>query len=580
MNAKEKFEFWLHSSYFDHETKKELEKIKDNPDEIEERFYKDLEFGTAGLRGIMGAGTNRMNIYTIRKASAGVAEYVARNVENGIERGIVIAYDSRYNSRHFALEAAKVFGGRGIKAFVFESLRPTPELSFAVRHLKAAAGIVITASHNSCEYNGYKVYGEDGCQLPPAESFMVMECVNCIDDITGIEVPDENYLQEKGLMVYIGEEIDNIYIDRLKTLALNQDLSKKTGRSLKLVYTPLHGTGAILVPRILRETGFDNVSVVKEQASADPAFPTVKYPNPEDPAVYVLAIKQAEKEAANLIIATDPDCDRIGVAVKNPEGKFLVLTGNQTGCLLLEYILSQLKEKSMLPSNAFAVKTIVTTSMANTIAENYGVEMVEVLTGFKFIGEKIKELDDNGSMKFIFGFEESYGYLAGTFARDKDAVVTAMLVAEMAAYFHSMGKTLYDAMVDLYKKYGYYLEDVDSMTLAGASGSNIIQSIMGFLRKNKPAGFGPYEVLAVRDYLEGTRVLLRGGKEETLNLPASDVLYFEMADGGWFCIRPSGTEPKIKFYFGVKAESREKAKERLDGLKESVMGYINSFLEK
>jgi len=567
----------VENDYFDAETKKELLSIKDNPKEIEERFYKDLEFGTGGLRGIIGAGTNRINIYTVRKASQGLADYIK---SLGLQdRGIAIAYDSRYKSPEFALEAAKVFAGNGIKAFLFDELRQTPELSFTVRHLNAAAGVVITASHNPKEYNGYKVYGEDGGQLPVEASNKVISYINKIEDITQVKVMEKDEAIEKGLLRIIGKEIDDEYISKLKTLSVNPELAAEIGKTFKIVYTPLHGTGNKPVRRILDEIGFKNVLVVKEQELPDSEFSTVKSPNPEEREAFELAIELAKKENVDLIIGTDPDCDRVGIVVRNKEGEYVPLTGNQTGCLLLEYILSQKKQRGELPENGFVVKTIVTTELARAITDAYNVELVEVLTGFKFIGEKIKQLDEFGDKKYLFGFEESYGYLAGTFARDKDAVVASMLIAEMAAYYKSRGLTLYEGLMELLEKYGYTLEGITSFTLKGKDGVEKIKSAMKNLRENRVVKFGEYEAVAVRDYLTSERYEVATGAKEKLTLVESDVLYYELKDKAWFCIRPSGTEPKIKIYYGVTEKSMDAAKEKLKHLQDNVLSVIEPLLK-
>jgi len=578
MDSKALFEFWMKSDYFDADTKKELEQIKNDPAEIEERFYKDLEFGTGGLRGIIGAGTNRMNIYTVRKASQGLANYVLKNKKGTSGSGIAIAYDSRRMSPDFAMEAAKVFAANGITAYLFDGLRPTPELSFAVRHLKAAAGIVITASHNPKQYNGYKVYGEDGGQLPLEGSEAVLREIGAIADITSIKPMPEQEAIEKGLIRMIGSEVDDAYIESLKTLTVDPDEIEKAASSMKIVYTPLHGSGNIPVRRILKETGFDNVLVVKEQELPDSEFRTVKYPNPEEKESFKLAIELAEKEGVDLIIGTDPDCDRVGVVVKKSDGEYAVLTGNQTGCLLLEYILSQKKAVGSLPENGFVVKTIVSSELSRKIAANYNIELIEVLTGFKFIGEKIKELDENGNKKYLFGFEESYGYLAGTFARDKDAVVASMLIAEMAAYYRNRGMTLYDGLQQIFKKYGYFIEGITSFTLEGKEGLEKINSAMDILRTRKQDRIGDCTIKAVRDYKLKVRTDLTDGSCTTLDLPVSNVLYYELADGSWFCIRPSGTEPKIKIYFGVSEDTMDKAQLKLEYVKENVTSCIKGLL--
>lgn len=578
MDSRSLYNFWMENDYFDAETKKELYKIKDNPGEIEERFYRDLEFGTGGLRGIIGAGTNRMNIYTVRKASQGLANYLANSVVNARRRGIAIAYDSRHKSPEFALEAARIFAANGIVAYLFDELRPTPELSFAVRHLNAAAGIVITASHNPKQYNGYKVYGEDGGQIPLEGSEAVFREIEKITEMTKVIPMPEQEAAAKGLIKKIGSQIDDIYINNLKTLVVNPEITAKTAGSMKIVYTPLHGTGNKPVRRILNETGFKNVLIVEEQELPDPEFHTVKYPNPEEKDSFKLAIELAKKEDVDLIIGTDPDCDRVGVVVRNSAGEYAVLTGNQTGCLLLEYILSQKKKAGSLPANCFVVKTIVTSELARSIADYYNVELIEVLTGFKFIGEKIKELDEMGPKKYIFGFEESYGYLAGTFARDKDAVVASMLIAEMAAYYKSCGMSLYEGLQEIFKKYGYFIEGITSFTLEGKEGVDKINSAMESLRSNKTAKFGDCDVETIRDYQLRETLRVRMGKKAPLDLPISNVLYYGLVDGSWFCIRPSGTEPKIKIYYGVSEVSFELAQQKLELIKENVIDTIKKLL--
>jgi phosphoglucomutase len=578
MDAQERFRFWLHSDFFDNETKAELEKIKDDLEEITERFYKDLEFGTGGLRGIIGAGSNRMNIYTVRKASQGLANYVCKNGEEAKKKGIVIAYDSRSKSPEFALEAAKVFTANGIKTYLFDELRPTPELSFAVRFLNAAAGVVITASHNPKDYNGYKVYSEDGAQLSLEYADEVLSEIKMINDITDIKLMEKDEALRKGLMEIIGREIDDEYISRLKTLAINPELVHNKAAEIKIVYTPLHGTGNKLVRRILDEAGFKEVLVVKEQEKPDPEFSTVRSPNPEDKSALGLAIKLAEKEDADIVIGTDPDCDRVGLAVKDSTEDYMVLTGNQAGCLLMEYILSQKKAKGLIPPNGFVVKTIVTTELARNIADYYGIELIEVLTGFKFIGEKIKELDEFGNKKFIFGFEESYGYLAGTFSRDKDGVVTSMLAAEMAAYYKSRGMSLFDGLLELFEKYGFSVEDIKSYTMEGKNGLEKIKHAMKELRERRLHRFNRCEAVVVRDYLKQEKFHFATGSVEPLELPRSNVLYYEMRGKSWFCVRPSGTEPKIKIYFGTSDIKMDSAKKKLETLKQNVLAVVEKLL--
>jgi len=572
------YKYWLENPYFDAETKKELEKIKDNSREIEERFYKDLEFGTGGLRGIIEAGTNRMNIYTVRKASQGLANYISKKGEETKRKGIVIAYDSRNKSPEFALEAARTFAANGIKAYLFDELRPTPELSFAVRFLKTAAGIVVTASHNPKEYNGYKVYGEDGAQLSLEDSEIVLDEINSIADITSINPMDKDEAVKNGLLQIVGSEIDNEYISSLKTLSINPQVVKSVTDSMKIVYTPLHGTGNKPVRRVLADIGFKNILVVKEQEMPDPEFSTVKSPNPEDTKAFELAIDLARNEDVDLIIATDPDCDRVGVVVRNSAGEYIPLSGNQTGCLLMEYILSQKKAKGELPQNGFVIKTIVTTELARTIAGFYNTELIEVLTGFKFIGEKIKLMDEFGNKKYLFGFEESIGYLAGTFVRDKDGVVASMLIAEMGAYYRSRGMTLYDGLQEVYEKYGYYLDGINAFTLQGKEGIDKIKAAMVKLRNDKHSEFGGYKISVIRDYLTGEKYYTADGKKEKLTLPSSDVLYYEVDNGSWFCVRPSGTEPKLKIYFGVNDKDRGKAENTLKKLQDSVVSIVKEML--
>ncbi len=578
MNSRALYDFWRSSDYFDSDTKKELEQIRDNPAEIEERFYRDLEFGTGGLRGIIGAGTNRMNIYTVRKASQGLANYLNKNSKDAGKRGIAIAYDSRHMSPQFAAEAAGIFNANGIKAYLFDELRPTPELSFAVRHLKAAAGIVVTASHNPKQYNGYKVYGEDGGQLPLDGSEAVFGEIEGIADITSVKPMPEEEAVKTGLLVKIGKEVDEAYINSLKTLAVDPSAVMKAADTMKIVYTPLHGSGNKPVRRILKETGFKNVLVVPEQELPDPEFSTVKSPNPEEKDAFKLAIELAEKEDVDLIIGTDPDSDRIGVVVRSSSGEYMVLTGNQTGCLLLEYILSQKKANGSLPANGFAVKTIVTSELARKIAAYYDIELMEVLTGFKFIGEKIKELDETGKKKYLFGFEESYGYLAGTFARDKDAVVASMLIGEMAAWYRNRGMSLYEGLLELFEKYGYFIEGITSFTLEGKEGVEKISSAMDSLRSSKATSFSGCKVKAVRDYEQKEVTEILTGRKKPLELPISNVLYYELSDGSWFCIRPSGTEPKIKIYYGVSESSMEKSRDKLEKIKENVVAEIKQLL--
>ena len=528
------------------------------------------------MRGVIGAGTNRINKYTVRKAAQGLANYIKKQ-GNG-QKSVAIAYDSRRCSDEFALETAFVMAGNGIKAYLFDELRPTPELSFAVRYLKCDGGVVITASHNPKEYNGFKAYGNDGCQLPPKESDEVIEEVNAITDITSIVPMNYDEALAKGLLAIIGKEVDDAYIEEVKKSQVNPELTLKYGKDTKIIYTPLHGTGNKPVRRILREIGFENVLVVKEQELPDPEFSTVKYPNPEEKAAFEIAINLAKKEDVDLIIGTDPDADRMGVVVRDANGEYITLTGNQSGCLMLDYILSQKKERGELPENAFVVKTIVSSELARKIAENYNVEIIDVLTGFKFIGEKIKLLDDTGKKKFMFGFEESYGYLSGTYARDKDAVNATMLIAEVFAYYKSRGMNLYEGLIELFEKYGYVKEGIESFTLKGKEGLEKIASAMETLRNNSPESFGEYKVKSIADYEKSFTRDLTTGSTEAIDMPKSNVLYYRMTTGHWFCIRPSGTEPKIKIYFGISSDSLENAEKELSKFKNEILNVIRPLL--
>lgn len=575
MEYKEKYKEWLNSSIIDNDTKKELEDIANNEKEIEDRFYKDLSFGTGGLRGIMGAGTNRMNLYTIRKATQGLANYIC--LKNAQEKGVVIAYDSRNNSKEFSKETALVLNANGIKTYLFENLRPTPELSFAVRTLNAIAGIVITASHNPPEYNGYKVYWEDGGQIVPPYDKEIIAEVNKIKDLSEINIISKEEAINKGLYNEIQEEIDCKFIQALNELILNRDVIQKFGSDLKIVYTPLHGTGGTLVPKILKDLGFENVYVVKEQIDPDGNFPTVSYPNPEDPEAFKLALELAEKVNADIVLATDPDADRLGVYAKNTTtGKYQSFNGNMSGLLIAEYILSQKNKKNILPKNGAIVKTIVSSNMAIDMAKAYNLHLVEVLTGFKYIGEQIKLFEKENSYDYLFGYEESYGCLAGTYARDKDAIAAVMILCEVACYAKSLNKTLCDLMVELYEKYGYYQESLISFTLKGIDGSQKINNIMKYLRENKMLNVAGEEVIAIRDYLNDERESFLEKKIEKMNMPHSNVLYYELVDNGWFCVRPSGTEPKIKIYMGVKEKSLEKSISKIKKLEKEIKTLIES----
>ena len=577
MDYMDKYNFWLTSPQFDEETRKELEAIKGNDLEIKDRFYKDLEFGTGGLRGIIGAGTNRMNKYTVGKATQGLSNYILKNNPEGKTMGVALAYDSRNMSPEFAEMSALVLNANGIKAYIFDELRPTPELSFAVRHLGCTAGIVVTASHNPPEYNGYKVYWADGAQVVAPKDEGIIGEVNSITDFSAIKMMDKAEAVKNGLFNVVGKEIDDAFVENIKKQAVRPEEVIKA-KDMKIVYTPLHGAGNKNVRRVLAEVGFENVYVVPEQEKPDGTFPTVGYPNPEDPKAFTLAIKLAQEKQADIIIGTDPDSDRIGVVVKDNNGNYDILTGNMTGALLTEYVLGGRKEKGTLPENAAMVKTIVTTEMVRAIAENYGVKLFDVLTGFKFIGEKIKQFEEDHSYSYVFGFEESYGCLSGTYARDKDAVGASMLVCEMAAYYKNKGMTLYDGLMELYNKYGFYKEGVKSVTLKGVDGAEQIQKIMEYLRNNVPSDFAGNKVIWAKDYKTGVFKNLLTGETEASTLPKSNVLYYNLDDRAWLCVRPSGTEPKIKFYMGVKADSLEKAVEKTDALVASVDELLKKIL--
>ena len=577
MGYKENYEAWLSNPYFDEATRAELESIAGDEKEIEERFYMDLEFGTAGLRGVIGAGTNRMNIYTVRKATQGLANYIC-NV-NGQQKGVAIAYDSRRMSPEFADEAALCLAANGIKAYVFESLRPTPELSYAVRKLGCIAGINITASHNPPEYNGYKVYWEDGAQITPPHDTGIMDEVKKVTDYATVKTMSLEEAKAAGLYQVIGADIDDPYIAELKKLVLHQDCIDKVGAEMKIVYSPLHGTGNIPVRRVLKELGFQNVYVVPEQELPDGEFPTVSYPNPEAAEAFELGLALGKKVDADLILATDPDADRLGVYVKDSKtGEYHSLTGNMSGCLIGDYVIGQRKELFGLPEDGAFIRSIVSTNMADAIAEYYGIELVEVLTGFKFIGQKILEFEKTGKGTYLFGMEESYGCLTGTYARDKDAIVASMTLCEAAAYYKTKGMTLWDAMLAMYEKYGYYKDDVTSITLKGIEGLAKIQEIMNTLRENAPAEIGAYKVTAVRDYKKDTITDVATGAVKPTGLPTSNVLYYEMNDGAWVCVRPSGTEPKVKFYLGVKGTSLEDAEQKSKDLSAAVHAMIDKML--
>ena len=572
MSYQEVYKQWCTDPYFSEETRAELKSIEGNEKEIEDRFYKNLEFGTAGLRGVIGNGTNRMNIYTVRRASQGLANFIIK--ENGQSKGVAIAYDSRHMSPEFCDEAALCLNANGIKAYVFPSLRPTPELSFAVRHLGCIAGIVITASHNPSEYNGYKVYWEDGAQITAPKDSLIINEVNSITDFGTLKTMDKDEAIKAGLYNVVADEVDDAYIAELKKQVINPDVVKEMGDKLVAVYTPLHGTGNIPARRVLKEIGLNKVYVVPEQGLPDGDFPTVGYPNPEDPKAFELALKLADEVNADVVLATDPDADRLGVYAKDSAtGKYMSFTGNMSGMLIAEYILSEKKAKGILPKNGALIKTIVTTNLAVVVAKEYNVKLIEVLTGFKYIGEQIKLFEQNHSYEYVFGFEESYGCLVGTHARDKDAIVAVMMLCEAAAYYKKQGLTLWDQMLGIYEKYGYFKETLVSITKKGKEGLAEIQGMLDKLRSNPPKEIGGYKVLETRDYNNNTVTKADGTVTET-GLPKSNVLYFDLEDNAWCCARPSGTEPKIKFYMGVKGNSFDDADAKLEKLKNDMMAIV------
>ncbi len=573
MNYKDQYQFWLEDDYFDAKTKEELKAIANDEKEIEDRFYRELEFGTGGLRGVIGAGTNRMNLYTVRKATQGLANYILKMGTQ--DKGISIAYDSRFMSPEFADEAALCMAANGIKAYVFDALRPTPELSFSVRYLGCTAGIVITASHNPPEYNGYKVYWEDGAQVTSPRDVDIINCVKAVTDYHTVKTMDKQAAIDAGLYITIGAEVDDAFIAELKKQIINPEVIKEVADDIKIVYTPFNGTGNVPARRILKEIGFKNVYVVPEQEMPDPKFTTLDYPNPEDPKAFTLALKLAKEVHADIVLATDPDADRLGIyAYDTKSGEYVPFTGNMSGMLIAEYILSQRKAKGLMPENPALVKTIVTTNMADVITKAYDVKMIEVLTGFKYIGEQIKWFEENNTYNYVFGLEESYGCLAGTHARDKDAIVAVMCLCEVAAWCKKNNKTVWDMMVEMYEKYGYFKEDLYTITMKGKDGAEQIAAIMEKLRANPPKEFGAWKVKEMRDYKSGKTVNPETGEEGETGLPTSNVLYFDLSDDSWCCARPSGTEPKIKFYMGVKGTSLEDAQAKVEKLTEDLKAYI------
>lgn len=572
MDYKTSYEKWCEDSYFDEATRQELLALKGNEAEIEDRFYKELDFGTGGLRGVIGAGTNRLNIYTVRKTTQGLANFIIK--EGAQDKGVAIAYDSRHMSPEFAEEAALCLAANGIKAYKFESLRPTPELSYALRTLGCTAGIVITASHNPPEYNGYKVYWEDGAQITYPKDKQIITEVKNVTDFNTVKTMSKEEAEKAGLYHVIGKEIDDSYMEELKKLVVHPEIVKEVGKELKVVYTPLHGTGNIPARRILKEIGFEHVYVVPEQELPDGDFPTVGYPNPEDPKAFELALKLAKEVDADIVLATDPDADRLGVYAKDSKtGEYMSFTGNMSGMLICEYLMSEKQKLGTLPANGALIKTIVSTNMADEVAKNYNMKLIEVLTGFKFIGEQIKLFEQNHDYEYVFGFEESYGCLVGTHARDKDAIVAVMCLCEAAAFYKKQGFTLWDQMINIFEKYGYYREGLHTMTLKGISGAQEIQNMLEKMRNNPPKTLGEYKVLSVRDYQKGEILDVQASKTSPTGLPVSNVLYYDLEDGAWCCVRPSGTEPKIKFYFGVKGTSFEDANNKLEALTKAMLDY-------
>jgi len=573
MVYKEIVEKWTSFAGLEANLKAQLTELQTSDKLLEDSFYKHLEFGTGGMRGELGPGINRMNIYTVRKAAEGLGKYIVEQGEEAMKRGVAVAYDSRHQSPEFALEVAKVVGKLGVKSYVFEELRPTPALSFAVRYLNTFAGVVITASHNPPEYNGFKAYGEDGGQLPPEAADIIIKYVNEVEDELTIDVLEEKELLDKGLLTYIGADVDAAYVEQLKTIQLNR---LPEAKDLKIVYTPLHGTGNKPVRAGLEAFGFENVTIVKEQELPDANFSTVKSPNPEEHAAFEIAIRYGKEIDADILLATDPDADRLGVAVKDLSGEYTVLTGNQLGALMLEYLLSEKKEKGILPDNGVVIKTIVTSEIGRTVAKAYGIPTIDTLTGFKFIGEKIKEFEQTHEHTFLFGYEESYGYLIGDFVRDKDAVQSAIFAAEVAAYYKAKGLTLYEGLLEIFEKYGYYQEGLESLTLKGKDGAEQIAYIMDTFRKAPIKEVNGLNVVAVEDYLTSQRQ--EGLTETLIDLPKSNVIKYYLEDGSWFCLRPSGTEPKAKFYFSVNSSTLEESTSKLSALKVGVMEQVNTVI--
>ncbi|WP_286006973.1 phospho-sugar mutase [Ligilactobacillus aviarius] len=573
MSWEETYQTWKDNPELAADLKAELDQLADNQEALEDAFYEPLSFGTAGMRGVLGVGINRMNIYTVRQATEGLATFMDTLDDETKQRGVAISYDSRHHSQEFAFDAARVLGAHGIPTFVFESLRPTPELSFTVRHLHTYAGIMITASHNPKQYNGYKIYGEDGAQMPPKESDMITKYIRQVKDIFGVKVADKDALIEDGTLKIIGDEVDKAYLEEVNQVTINHELVAEEGKTMKLIFTPLHGTGAMLGEKALKQAGFENFTMVPQQAEPDPEFSTVKKPNPEDPAAFDLAIELGKKEGADLLIGVDPDADRLGAAVRQPDGEYKLLTGNQIAAILLNYILTARKDAGTLPANAVAVKSIVSSEFATKVAANFNVKMINVLTGFKFIAEQIKSFEADGSHTFMFGFEESYGYLIRPFVRDKDAIQSLVMLAEVAAFYKKQGMNLYDGLQELFKKYGYFAEKTIALTFDGVEGAKEIEDLMTKFREESPKEFAGYKVVALEDFEKSTKTNADGTVEE-INIPKSNVLKYLLEDGTWIAVRPSGTEPKIKFYIGTQADSQDEAFAKRQQFEDTVMAFV------
>lgn len=573
MSWEENYQTWKDNPELAADLKAELDQLADNQEALEDAFYEPLSFGTAGMRGVLGVGINRMNIYTVRQATEGLATFMDTLDDETKQRGVAISYDSRHHSQEFAFDAARVLGAHGIPTFVFESLRPTPELSFTVRHLHTYAGIMITASHNPKQYNGYKIYGEDGAQMPPKESDMITKYIRQVKDIFGVKVADKDALIEDGTLKIIGDGVDKAYLEEVNQVTINHELVAEEGKTMKLIFTPLHGTGAMLGEKALKQAGFENFTMVPQQAEPDPEFSTVKKPNPEDPAAFDLAIELGKKEGADLLIGVDPDADRLGAAVRQPDGEYKLLTGNQIAAILLNYILTARKDAGTLPANAVAVKSIVSSEFATKVAANFNVKMINVLTGFKFIAEQIKNFEADGSHTFMFGFEESYGYLIRPFVRDKDAIQSLVMLAEVAAFYKKQGMNLYDGLQELFKKYGYFAEKTIALTFDGVEGAKEIEDLMTKFREESPKEFAGYKVVALEDFEKSTKTNADGTVEE-IKIPKSNVLKYLLEDGTWIAVRPSGTEPKIKFYIGTQADSQDEAFAKRQQFEDTVMAFV------